>query len=313
MTVLSKLYLGCLMLITSTALCTTYAQEANPLEGRWNLTISEEGKAAPSWLEIRHSGHSTLVGRFCYKFGSARPISEIKVTDGKFNFAIPRQWEPEGGNMQFEGMLEGDQLKGTMVYTDGKTHHWIASRTPELSYTDKPVWGKEKLIFNKKDLSGWSAMGENQWVVEAGILKSPKSGSNLVSDEKFTDFKLHVEFKYPEGSNSGIYLRGRYEVQIADNIGLEPSDVYFGGVYGYLTPNENVAKAAGEWQSFDITLIGRRVTIVANGKTIISKQNIPGMTGGALDNDEAASGPIFIQGDHGAIEFRSIVVTPIVK
>ncbi len=308
-----KLVLFVTGLVFLSSVVSTFGQETNPLEGRWNLTITEEGKEVPSWLEIRHSGHSTLVGRFCYKFGSARPVSEIKVTDGKFSFAIPRQWEPEGENMQFEGMLEGKKLKGTMVYTDGKTHQWVASRTPELTFTDNPVWGKEKLIFNGKDMSGWSALGENQWVVEDGILKSPESGSNLVSDEKFTDFKLHVEFKYPEGSNSGIYLRGRYEVQIADNIGLEPSDVYFGGVYGYLAPNENVAKAAGEWQSFDITLIGRRVTIVANGKTIISNQTIPGMTGGALDNKEDTPGPILFQGDHGAIEFRNIVITPISK
>ena len=156
-------------------------------------------------------------------------------------------------------------------------------------------------------------MGENQWVVEDGILKSPKSGANLVSEEKFNDFKIHVEFRYPEGSNSGLYLRGRYEVQIADNKGLPASDIYFGGIYGHLTPNENVAKAAGEWQEYDITLIGRRVTIVANGKTIISDQNIPGMTGGALDNDEAAPGPILIQGDHGPADFRSIEITPIVQ
>ena len=117
--------------------------------------------------------------------------------------------------------------------------------------------------------------------------------------KKFKDFKIHVEFKYPKESNSGLYLRGRYEVQIADNIGTPPSSIYFGGVYGLLTPNENVAMKAGEWQSYDITLIGRRVTIEANGKTIIDGQNIAGMTGGALDNHEAEPGPIMLQGDHG--------------
>lgn len=288
----------------------SYAQEAKSFEGRWNLIITEDGKEVPSWLEIRHSGNNTLVGRFCYKFGSARPVAEVKVKDGdKFSFAIPPQWEPKGIDMQFEGMLDGDKLKGVMIYTDGKTHNWVASRTPKLAFTENPTWGEAKELFNSKDLTGWTAKGENQWIVEDGILKSPKSGSNLVTDEKFKDFKLHIEFKYPEDSNSGIYLRGRYEVQIADNAGLEPSDIYFGGVYGLLTPNEMVAKPAGEWQEYDITLIGRRVTIVANGKTIISNQNIPGMTGGALDNDEAAPGPLLIQGDHGPIEFRNIVIT----
>ncbi len=304
-----------LFTITSLLLSTFFiqAQEAKALEGTWNLIITEDGKKFPSWLEISHSGTSTLVGRFCYKMGSARPVAEVKVNDGKFSFAIPAQWEPKGIDMQLIGMQDGDGLKGTLIYTDGKTHSWVASRSPKLAYTTSPKWAKEKTLFNGKDLTGWTAMGENQWVVENGVLKSPKSGANLVTDEKFTDFKLHVEFKYPKNSNSGIYLRGRYEVQIADNKGLEPSSILFGGIYGLLTPNEMAAKPAGEWQEYDITLIGRRVTIVANGKTIISNQNIPGMTGGALDNDEAAPGPLLIQGDHGPVELRNVMITRVVE
>jgi hypothetical protein len=121
---------------------------------------------------------------------------------------------------------------------------------------------------------------------------------------------LHIEFRYPKESNSGVYLRGRYEVQVEDNKGKEPSSTYFGGVYGFLTPNEMAAKSAGEWQSYDITLIGRKVTVVANGKKIICDQNIPGITGGALDSNEGAAGPIMLQGDHGPIEYRNIIITP---
>lgn len=289
------------------------AQDVKELEGAWNLIITEDGKEVPSWLEISHSGYSTLVGRFCYKFGSARPVSEVKIIDEKFSFSIPAQWEPKGSAMQVTGMKEGKGLKGTLIYTDGKEHSWVATRAPKLTYTENPKWGKEIKLFNGKDMTGWTAMGENQWIVEDGILKSPKSGSNLVTNEKFSDFKLHIEFKYPKDSNSGIYLRGRYEIQVADNEGLEASNILFGGVYGLLTPNEMVARPAGEWQEYDITLIGRQVTIVANGKTIISNQNIPGMTGGALDNDEAAPGPLLIQGDHGPVELRNIVITPISK
>ncbi len=287
------------------------AQDAKTLEGKWNLKITEEDKEVPSWLEIKRSGHSTLVGQFCYKFGSARPVSEVKVVNGTFSFAIPAQWEPKGFDMQVLGMLDGNQLKGTLIYTDGKSYSWVGTRAPTLAYDANPSWGKERKLFNGQNLSGWTAMGENQWVVEDGILKSPKSGSNIVTNDEFSDFKLHVEFKYPKGGNSGIYLRGRYEVQIADDHGKEPSSIYFGAIYGHLIPNEMAAKPSEEWQSYDITLIGRRVTIVANGKTIISEQNIPSMTGGALDNDEASPGPIMIQGDHGPIELRNIRITPV--
>lgn len=296
------------LILASTTL--SFTQQINPIEGRWDMVISQEGEELPSWLEIRHSGSRTLVGRFVYAMGSARPISEVKMKDGKFSFAIPPQWEDGNTYMEFEGSMNGDVLKGTMLYTNGQTYNWVATRAPQLEYTKNPKWGKPIKLFNGKDLSGWQAMGENQWIAESGVLKSPKSGSNLVSDQKFNDFKLHLEFKYPQGSNSGVYLRGRYEVQIMDSKGAEPSDVEYSGVYGFLTPSEVAAKGPGEWQEYDITLIGRRVTVVANGTTVISDQIIPGITGGALDSKEGEPGPLYFQGDHGPIEFRNIIVTP---
>lgn len=291
-----------------------HPQEANPIEGKWDMVIQQDGNELPSWLEIKHSGIKTFVGRFVYANGSARPISEVEMEDGKFSFEIPPQWEDADADLKFEGKVNGEKLEGILVYTDGKTYDWTATRAPKLTYTENPKWGKPIQLFNGSDLSGWKAMGEkNQWIVEEGILKSPESGSNLVSEQEFEDFKLHVEFKVPEGSNSGIYLRGRYEVQITDDHGSEPSNVLFGGVYGFLTPNEMAANPAGEWQTYDISLVGRRVTIVANGKTIISAQNIPGITGGAIDSKEGEPGAFMIQGDHGAVSFRKFVVTPRVK
>ncbi|MFK7773569.1 MAG: family 16 glycoside hydrolase [Saprospiraceae bacterium] len=299
-----------ILLFITTAI---FAQDDQKLEGRWDLVISKDGRQLPSWLEVRLSGNRTLIGRFVYAFGSARPVSHIKVKDGEFSFAIPPQWEAGERNMEFEGKLVGEKLTGTMKYTDGKIYNWTANRAPKLLSIENPVWGAPREIFNQKNLDGWYASRENQWVVENGILTSKKAGANLISDEKFSDFKLHIEFRYPKESNSGVYLRGRYEVQIADNKGSEPSDIMFGGVYGFLTPNEMVAKSAGEWQAFDITLIGRRVTVVANGKTIISDQIIPGITGDALDSREGESGSFMLQGDHGPIEYRNIVVTPLMK
>lgn len=295
-----------------TTLCFANAVQAQPhmLEGRWDIVIEKDGQQLPSWLEIEHSGHSTLVGRFVYAFGSARPIAVVNVDGNKFNFSIPPQWEPGNRNMDFAGELVGEQLKGTMVYTDGKSYPWTGVRAPKLKRTGEPQWGEPIALFNGKDLKGWRAMGPNQWVVENGILRSPKSGANLVSEQTFTDFKLHVEFRYDKGSNSGVYLRGRYEVQIEDDKGKDPWKGYLGAIYGFLTPSEMVAKDPGEWQTYDITLIGRMVTVVANGVTIISNQEIPGITGGAIDSKEGEPGPILLQGDHGPIDFRSIVITP---
>ncbi len=289
------------------------AQKVSPIEGRWDLEMDFKGNKVPSWLEIRYSGHETLLGRFVFAFGSARPIAEVKlIGEDQFTFHIPRQWEPEGGDMIFHGKLENDALSGTMIYTDGSIANWTGTRAPRLEATVDPKWGKPIELFNGKDLTGWHVDREkNQWQAVDGILVNPESGSNLITDEKFQDFKLHIEFQYPEGSNSGIYLRGRYEVQIEDNHGYVPMDIYFGGIYGFLEPNQNAAKPAGEWQTYDITLIGRKVTVVANGKTVISDSTIPGITGGALDSKEGEPGPLMIQGDHGPIKFRNIVLTPV--
>jgi hypothetical protein len=266
-------------------------------------------KDVPSWLEVMHSGRKTLIGRFVYAFGSARPVAEVKPIDGKYNFSIPPQWEPGDRNMDFEFTYAGDSLKGNMVYTDGKTYQWSGVRAPSLRRSSEPAWGAPVTLFNGKDLSGWHAIGKNQWVAENNVLKSPRSGSNLVTDQTFTDFKLHIEFRYPKGSNSGVYLRGRYEVQIEDNKGMDPLVDRFSAIYGFITPNEMAAKDAGEWQTYDITLVGRTVTVIANGKTVICNQEIPGITGGAIDSKENEPGPILIQGDHGPVEFRNIVIT----
>jgi len=290
-----------------------FAQEKNELLGRWDLKIEKDGTKLPSWLEVRKSGHQTLVGRFVYAFGSARPVAHIKQIGEQFNFNIPVQWEAEMGNMEFKGFVLKGRLQGTMVYTDGKTYNWTGTRAPKMAYNPNPIWGPPTRLFNDKDLTGWTATGKNQWTVENGILTSKASGANLVTDQQFTDFKLHVEFRYPKEGNSGVYLRGRHEVQVADNQGDAPSDIKFGGVYGFLEPNEMVAKAPGEWQAFDITLIGNRVTIVANGKTIISDQIIPGITGGALDSNEGEPGPIMLQGDHSSVEYRNIVIVPVMN
>ncbi len=285
-------------------------EDTSSIEGRWDITLMMGGKEQPSWLEVQHSGVKTLVGRFVYSSGSARPISKVNFSNGKFSFTIPPQWEQETKDLEFEGTVNANGLTGTMVFTDGKKYNWTAVRAPSLKREGEPVWGEPITLFNGTDLKGWHAMGENQWIVKNGILTSEKSGANLVSDITFNDFKLHIEFRYQKGSNSGVYLRGRYEVQIEDSKGRDPMAIYLGAVYGFLVPSEQVAKDPGVWQSYDITLHGRMVTLIANNKLVIFNQEIPGITGGAIDNKEGQPGPIMMQGDHGPIEFRNIIITP---
>jgi len=306
-----------LQIIMLLVLCPTsriFAQEAMKKDpdviGRWDLTISKDGKSIPSWFEVQKSGTHTLIGRFCYAFGSARPISEVKVNDGKYSFSIPPQWEEGSSNMDFQFQVSGNQISGTMVYTDGATYNWVGVRAPALIRAKAPVWGPPVKLFNGKNTKGWHADGKNQWIAENGILRSPHSGANLMTDKTYKDFKLHIEFRYPQGSNSGVYLRGRYELQVIDTKSGEPEPInnQFSAIYGFLPPNKMMAKNPGEWQSYDVTLVGRMVTVVANGTTVICNQVIPGITGGAIDSKEGEPGPIFIQGDHGPIDYRNIVI-----
>ena len=279
--------------------------------GRWDLTVNISGKDRPSWLEIHKSGVKMLVGEFVADGGSARPISRINLENGKLTFSIPPQWDSQDKNLEFEGTLQGENINGTIVLPDGRTCKFTAVRAPSLARTKKPVWGTPIKLFNGKDTKGWHASGStNQWVVENGILKSPKAGSNIISDATFTDFKLHVEFRYQAHGNSGVYLRGRYEVQITDHYDDTPPKDVLGSVYGFIKPNEQVTTKPNEWITYDITLVGRNVTIVINGKTVVTNQEIPGITGGALDSHEGLPGPIMLQGDHEPIEYRSVIITP---
>lgn len=284
--------------------------DTSSVEGRWDMTIYDAGKTMPSWLEVVHSGLHTLVGQFVGTGGSARPISKINFDNGKLSFSIPPQWET-GNDLSFEATLQGDSLAGTITFPNGKAYTCSGVRAPSLKRTSTPTWGKPIKLLNGKDLTGWHPSGEkNQWVVESGILKSAAPGSNLITDASFTDFKLHVEFRYSKHGNSGVYLRGRYEVQILEENSISPPKGTLGAVYGFIAPSELVAKNVGDWQNYDITLTGRMVTIVANGKTIICNQEIPGITGGALNSNEGEPGPIMLQGDHEAIEYRNIIIIP---
>ena len=284
---------------------------ADSLNGRWDIVIRTARGSAPSWLEVESSGRDALVGRFVGIVGSARPVSRIETRGDSFHFAIPHQWENGSGDLVVDGRLVGGRLSGRMVFPDSTSSEFTATRAPLLRRAAAPAWGAPVRLLHANDLGGWHATGQqNQWEVKDGVLRSPKSGANIVSDRTFGDFKLHLEFRYPAESNSGVYLRGRYEVQVQDDLGHRPSTDAIAGVYGFIEPSEVAARKPGEWQSYDITLIGRQVTVVLNGRRVICEREIPGITGGALDSDEGAPGPILLQGDHGPIEYRNIVVTP---
>ena len=304
-------HLFLLFLLCTGSSLSLLAQSKSALIGSWDLEIQYGETTMPSWLEVEFSGTKTLIGRYVSFSGSARPIAEVFESGTSFNFSIPPQWS---GNqyMHLSGIRDGDRLSGNIITNTGQAVSFTGVRAPSLEREAPKKWSKPEPLFNGKDLDGWQPQTtdrDNQWKAVDGVLTNPASGVNLMTTEKYDDFKLHLEFKYPKGSNSGVYLRGRYEVQVEDNYGRVPNSHYIGGLYGFLTPNENASKPAGEWQTYDITLVGRRVTVVLNGKSVITDALIPGITGGALDSKEGEPGPILLQGDHGPIEYRNLTIS----
>jgi len=184
-----------------------------------------------------------------------------------------------------------------------------------------------KTLFAGKDLKGWHLRhpnGKNAWHVADGLLSNTEKGSNLVTDEKFEDFELHAEVNVPKGGDSGIYLQGRYEVQIADSAGVKDlTDSMMGAIYGKIPPSMNAAKPAGEWQTLDIhfmqavrdrsgKIVQRPVvTIILNDEIVVRGVEIAGVASGALDNEEGTPGPLMLEGDHTAVQFRNILIRPL--
>ncbi len=303
-----------LTLLSTLAYSETKVPLSKPYLGRWDVVLKDSAKTYPTWLEITEVEGKVQV-RMVGRWGHARVLPKAEVSNAGITFTSPK--EEEGGkdsDMVFEGKVSGGNLAGTSTGPDGAKWTWTGKRAPSLQRKSPPHWGKPVELFNGKDMNAWrpsDSAAANVWKIENGTLVSPGHGPELLTITKFEDFKLHVEFNCAPKSNSGVYLRGRYEVQIEDDPEPEALSQRTGGVYGFLAPSPEAPRTPGVWQTYDITFVGRMVTVVLNGKTIIDNQEIPGITGGALDSQEELPAPIYLQGsEDGHVAYRNIVLTP---
>jgi hypothetical protein len=286
---------------------------ADDYAGRWNVKITDaEDTFAGGGFQITKKG-GVLSGGVVWRWGSYLPAKSVEVKDGAL--VIVREENP-GKKDTFEARLEGEALKGKVTYPDGKIHHFEGRRAPLLLSKKAPVWGAPVTLFDGKTLAGWKLRDpkkKNGWAVVNGDLAvvESKDNADLVSEQAFQDMKLHIEFNVDPKSNSGVYLRGRYEIQILDNpdqkMALDSHGC--GGVYSRLSPKEDATKPAGEWQAYDIEIVGRQIGVTLNGKKIV-QGILDGITGGAINPFEGEPGPLMLQGDHGKVRFRNVVLTP---
>ena len=299
----------------------------NPFIGRWALTIPGGGAG---WLGVEEKD-GALSSSVLWGGGSVVPTTSTKV-DGDTLIVIREQKNKEGKvtTETITAKVEGDALKLTTAKKNpagkamGEPAEFTGKRIPDVPPApdlSKVKYGEPIQLLNGKDLTGWSLIksNDNGWSVVDGVLQNRvskekgKHFGNLRTDAEFEDFNLKTEVRTQEGSNSGIYLRGVYEVQIMESFGKPLDSHHMGALYSRITPSVNAEKPIGEWQTLDITLVDRHLTVILNGKTIIDNQPVLGCTGGALTSDEFKPGPIFLQGDHTNVDYRNMVLRPVVK
>ena len=283
--------------------------------GRWNLTGTGADSNAVYWLELKDEG-GQLSGMFLNRGGSPVKLAAVKVEGEELVFTTVA---PEGKTGQtFRAKRRGDGLEGSTT-TDNRTIAFTGARPPKWPAANadgKHTYGKPVELFDGKTLDTWNLQIANRpsgWSIVDGAMTNEKGANNLVSKQTFKDFKIQAEYKIEPGSNSGIYLRGRYELQVLDDFGKAPETHGHMAIYAWVAPLVNATKPAGEWQAMEAVLVGNKVTVTLNGQKVHDNATIQAITGGALDANEEQPGPIMLQGDHGKVSYRKVTVTPIVK
>lgn len=300
-----------------------FAQSSSkPFLGRWDFTVTNGTRTWPQWMELTEKD-GKLDGRVQPQGGAVRPIVSAKVEDGHLILVLSAAAERNGRTIpetDWDLTVSGDKVSGVQKQGENTSTKLEGVRAPELNRPMPKAWTAPEALLNGKDLTGWEPVtnpANSHWAAKDGELVNEQRGSNIRTTRTFQDFKLHIEVNCPNVTpdgkqqlcNSGIYLRGRDEIQVGSEGGTQPSHE-MGSLYGFIAPKGDLPLGAGEWQTFDITLVGRTLTVVRNGVTIHDKVEIPGITGGALDSHEAEPGPFVLQGDHDpGMRYRNITIS----
>jgi hypothetical protein len=317
--------------------CASAVEGVDPFLGNWALTIPGGGAG---WLGVtKQQGYYDA--ELLWGGGSVVPVDSVFFTDNTLFVSRVREEKRKDASgkvvrtQRFSEVLmarvEGDELRLTRLSprSNGEgieREEFSGKRMPPMPPAPdlaQVKFGEPIELFNGKDLTGWRTFGSSSsgWRAENGVLVNEarqepghhKSYANIRTEREFEDFKLTCDVRVPKNGNSGIYLRGIYEVQVEDSFGKTPELHIMGAIYSRIAPSENPCKRAGEWQNYEITLVDRHVTVVLNGKAIIGNQPLLGCTGGALWSDVLRPGPIYLQGDHTSVEYRNLVLRSVVK
>ena len=317
------------MFLLATVRCSALHAQQIPagLLGDWSLNLESK---EPAWMSMVEKDGRLLV-YFRIYVGSAGPY-EASVENGKVAFSMKRKRNANPGRKVRVGLSSG-RLDGIVVYPAKddavtKSIRFTGKRIPPLPAKPdllKIRFGQPRRIFNGKDLSGWRPHESekiNGWSVQDGMLvnSTPKTDfsatgayANLRTEAEFEDFWLHTEFLVERNRNSGIYLRGMYEAQVVDRDSRMQGIQGVGAIFGQIEPSTNAGHEGGKWQTYDLTLVDRHITVVLNGVKVIDNEPLVGPTAGAICTDPSAPGPIYLQGDHTAVRYRNMYLAPVVR
>jgi hypothetical protein len=285
--------------------------QSNPFVGRWDFDVPTRNGIGANWLGVSEQNGKLDIW-FQPTGGHVYRVENYKLNGSHLTMTVAPQsgnhpatvWELDAA----DGKLTGTQKRGD------NTIDLTGVPAPALNRSAPAAWSQPEPLFDGKDLNGWEPVGDvaqNHWIAQDGMLVNPQRGADLKTTRKFNDFKLHFEVNCPDNANSGFYLRGRYELQLEyEPLSENPPERRMGSIYGRIAPSVDLPPKPGQWETFDVTLVGRTVTVVRDGTTIIDHKQIEGITGGALDANEGEPGPFYIQGDHtGGLKFRNITVS----
>ena len=299
-----RTYKSSLMVAAALLMPALAQKNTSPFTGRWDFNVTTPRGTDARWLGIATKDGNLEVW-YQPAGGNVYQVKDAKLEGSHLILAVSGEttWDLEASG----GKLAGVQKSGD------HTIQLTGVRAPEMKRKAPKAWTDPEPLFNGKDLTGWEPIGRDasHWKVEDGLLVNTAHGANLKTTRTFEDFKVHYEVNCPDDGNSGFYLRGRYEVQIEyEPLKSNPPERRIGSIYGRIAPEPGLPRAPGQWETFDVTLVGRIVTVVHNGVTVIDGKEIEGITGGALDANEGDPGPFYIQGDHtGGLKFRHIAVS----
>lgn len=290
-------------------------------DGRWNIHI-QHPRGRAWWLVVQGAGAGAISGEFVgAPGGQVDKLASARIDNGELEFVFERKRGTGVLRQVYRAKLVNGELQGTRVeFIDGKPGEpfpWRGVRGPEIKDRDDGTWrpGRPVVLFDGSTTEQWRPVVEGQpgWRIAGELMANDKGAVDLVSKPRFWNFELRAEYRYAKGSNSGFGLRGRYEIQVMDDTGRPASDHTHGALYNRVAPAVNASNAPGEWQNIVIRLVGHDLTVTLNGKKIHDKTRIAGPTAMMIHPFEDQPGPIVLQGDHGPIEFRSIIVTPLLK